>query len=81
MSKTNETKKQALLDLLEFSLLFTQKQRRLLTDNLDKFSDEEINGLGKVLAAEHKDRENLDKEFVKTFLETVKGYDTSKPTN
>ena len=74
MTITNNSKKQALLDLLEFSLIFNQKQRGIIVNNIDRFNEEEIDGLGKVLAAEHNNREKLDKEFIQTFIKTVEAH-------
>lgn len=70
----NDAKKQAVLDLLEYSLLFNQTQRKAIVDNIDKLSSEEINGLGKILAVEHKNREKLDKDFMQAFLKDVEKY-------
>ena len=54
------SKIEALLTLLEFSLLFTLEEKKKVKENIHLFTDDEIMAFGKVLAYEHNHREELD---------------------
>ena len=60
------SKIEALLTLLEFSLLFTLEEKKKIKENIQLFTDDEIMAFGRVLAYENNHREELDAVFEST---------------
>lgn len=74
MDQRKRSKKiQAIFDLLEFSFLFKADQKKKLHEMIYNFSDEEISGLGKILAYEHRHRKELDEKMLQGIMEKLKG--------
>lgn len=69
-----EIKINALKKLLEFSLLYTPEQKEKILFYVNSFSEEEIDALGKILSAEHKNRDVLDKDMVKSVVTSLGKY-------
>lgn len=58
------TKIKALVTLLDMSMLFSLPRKELIKSKLETLSDDEIMGLGRLLATEHKNRDTLDKALL-----------------
>ncbi len=67
-----EVKIKALLNLLEFSFLFSRQTKEEIKNKINDFSDADIINLGTILAYEHKNRDSLDKSMATTFLDSLK---------
>ncbi len=61
----------ALLELLEYSLLFPLPLKTKVAENVDKLSDDQVITLGKILAIEHYKRGELDEKMRKTVEEEL----------
>ena len=60
---------EAIKTLLEFSLLFNNEVKAEIINNLSKFTESEIESLGKLLGVEHENRSSLDEATIKAYVE------------
>lgn len=67
-----ELKIKALLNLLDYSLLFPNQIKEEIKNKVNEFSEEDIMNLGTILAYEHENRDALDKATAATFLKNLK---------
>lgn len=70
-AEERQKKEKALMELLEFSLLFPLPIKTKIIENLGKFSDEQVLAFGKILAIEHYRRGELDEAMRKTLQEQL----------
>ncbi len=61
----------ALITLLDFSLIIPEDMKIVVKEKINKFSDQDIMNLGKILAYEHENREKLDKSMLETFVKSL----------
>jgi hypothetical protein len=69
-----EKKIDAIKLLLEFSLLFTEKRKELVLSKLDQFTNEDLDGLGKILSVEHRDRDELNAQMLEETMSSLQEY-------
>jgi hypothetical protein len=60
---------EAIKTLLEFSLLFSNQVKVEIVNNLNRFTESEIESIGKLLAIEHENRSSLDEATIKSYIE------------
>jgi len=60
---------EAIKTLLEFSLLFSNQVKVEIVNNLNRFTESEIESIGKLLAIEHENRSSLDEATIKAYIE------------
>ena len=61
----------ALITLLDFSLIIPEDMKIVVKEKINQFSDQDIMNLGKILAYEHENREKLDKSMLQTFIQSL----------
>ena len=61
----------ALVTLLDFSLIVPEDMKIVVKEKINQFSDQDIMNLGKILAYEHENREKLDKSMLETFVKSL----------
>jgi hypothetical protein len=61
----------ALITLLDFSLIIPEDMKMVVKEKINQFSDQDIMNLGKILAYEHENREKLDKSMLQTFIQSL----------
>jgi len=61
----------ALVTLLDFSLIIPEDMKSVVKEKINQFSDQDIMNLGKILAYEHENREKLDKSMLETFVKSL----------
>ena len=61
----------ALITLLDFSLIIPEYMKIVVKEKIIQFSDQDIMNLGKILAYEHENREKLDKSMLETFVKSL----------
>jgi hypothetical protein len=61
----------ALITLLDFSLIIPEDMKIVVKEKINQFSDQDIMNLGKILAYEHENREKLDKSMLETFVKSL----------
>jgi hypothetical protein len=61
----------ALITLLDFSLIIPEDMKIVVKEKIIQFSDQDIMNLGKILAYEHENREKLDKSMLETFVKSL----------
>ncbi len=61
----------ALITLLDFSLIIPEDMKIVVKEKINQFSDQDIMNLGKILAYEHENREKLDKSMLETFVNSL----------
>ena len=61
----------ALITLLDFSLIIPEDMKMVVKEKINQFSDQDIMNLGKILAYEHENREKLDKSMLETFVKSL----------
>lgn len=61
----------ALVTLLDFSLIIPEDMKIVVKEKINQFSDQDIMNLGKILAYEHENREKLDKSMLETFVKSL----------
>lgn len=62
----------ALLDLLEYSLIIPEENKVVIAENADTLTDDFINNLGKILAYEHTHRDELNEKIALDFAKYVR---------